>query len=99
LDGVVISVAGRKHGLRLKPTKMVTFYTKSSRTAATSRLPGDCWPDCRRKKGLTPKRIITDKLRSYGAVRRDVMPGVEHRSHKGTIERRTLICHCEIENG
>ncbi|NEI67811.1 hypothetical protein GR243_39775, partial [Rhizobium leguminosarum] len=36
-----------------------------------------------KKQGLTPKRIVTDKLRSYGAARREVMPAVEHRSHKG----------------
>ena len=27
--------------------------------------------------------MITDKLRSYGAAKRETMPGVEHRSHKG----------------
>ena len=35
------------------------------------------------KQGLTPKGIISDKLRSYGAANRDVMPSVEHQSHKG----------------
>lgn len=40
-----------------------------------------------KKQGLSPKRIITDKLRSYGAAKRDVMPGVEHRSHKGLNNR------------
>ena len=34
-----------------------------------------------------PKRIITDKLASYGAARRQVMPRVEHRSHKGLNNR------------
>ncbi|WP_234800328.1 DDE-type integrase/transposase/recombinase, partial [Agrobacterium pusense] len=33
-----------------------------------------------KKQGLAPKRIVTDKLRSYGAAKRDVMPTVEHRS-------------------
>ncbi|ATU94255.1 transposase (plasmid) [Phyllobacterium zundukense] len=40
-----------------------------------------------RKQGLVPKRMITDKLRSYGAAKRQVMPGVEHRSHKGLNNR------------
>jgi putative transposase len=35
-----------------------------------------------KKQGHAPKRIITDKLRSYGAARREVMPAIEHRSHK-----------------
>src|SRR5690606_37573031 len=35
-----------------------------------------------KKQGVTPKRMITDKLRSYGAALRQMMPKVEHRSHK-----------------
>lgn len=40
-----------------------------------------------KKQGLPPKRMITDKLRSYGAAKRQVMPAVEHRSHKGLNNR------------
>jgi putative transposase len=39
------------------------------------------------KQGMRPKRIITDKLRSYGAARQQVMSKVEHRSHKGLNNR------------
>jgi putative transposase len=35
-----------------------------------------------RKQGCLPKRIVTDKLRSYDAARRQIMPTAEHRSHK-----------------
>jgi putative transposase len=31
--------------------------------------------------------IITDKLRSYGAAKREILPGVEHRQHKGLNNR------------
>jgi len=30
-----------------------------------------------------PRVMITDKLASYGAARREVMPSLEHRKHKG----------------
>ena len=40
-----------------------------------------------RKQGYRPKRLITDKLRSYGAAKRTVMPDVEHRCHKGLNNR------------
>jgi putative transposase len=41
-----------------------------------------------KKQGMAPKkRIITDKLPPYGAAKREVMPGVEHRSHKGLNNR------------
>jgi putative transposase len=35
-------------------------------------------------KGLryAPRVIITDKLASYGAAKREILPGVEHRQHK-----------------
>jgi putative transposase len=35
-------------------------------------------------KGLryVPRVIITDKLRSYGAAKREVLPSVEHRQHR-----------------
>ena len=40
-----------------------------------------------KKHGRVPKRFITDKLRSYGAAKREIAPGVEHRSHKGLNNR------------
>jgi len=35
-------------------------------------------------KGLTyvPRVIITDKLKSYGAAKREMLPGVEHQQHR-----------------
>ncbi len=35
-------------------------------------------------KGLSyvPRVIITDKLKSYGAAKRELLPGVEHRQHR-----------------
>ena len=34
-----------------------------------------------------PRVIITDKLKSYGAAKREILPGVEHRQHKGLNNR------------
>ena len=31
--------------------------------------------------------MITDKLGSYGAAKKEIMPGVEHRQHKGLNNR------------
>ncbi len=41
------------------------------------------------RKGLAyvPRVVITDTLASYGAAQRDVLPGVEHRRHKGLNNR------------
>ena len=40
-----------------------------------------------KRSGFVPKRIITDKLRSYGAAKREVAPGLDHWSHKGLNSR------------
>ncbi|MDQ1042082.1 transposase-like protein [Streptomyces sp. V4I2] len=34
-----------------------------------------------------PRVVVTDRLRSYGAAHREVLPSVEHRSHKGLNNR------------
>src|SRR5438132_9249074 len=40
------------------------------------------------KRQMRPPRVmITDKLASYGAAKRDIMPGIEHRQHKGLNNR------------
>jgi putative transposase len=40
-----------------------------------------------RKTHTVPGVVVTDKLRSYSAAHREVMPSVEHRSHKGLNNR------------
>jgi putative transposase len=40
-----------------------------------------------KKTRTVPRVIVTDKLRSYGAAHREVMPSVEHRSHNGLNNR------------
>ncbi|MFT4961415.1 MAG: putative transposase [Paracoccaceae bacterium] len=40
-----------------------------------------------KRQGSVPRVIITDKLRSYGAAKPEIMPGVEHRLHKGLNNR------------
>ena len=40
-----------------------------------------------KETGSVPRVVVTDRLRSYGAAHREVMPSVEHRSHKGLNNR------------
>jgi putative transposase len=40
-----------------------------------------------KRYGFAPKRIITDKLRSYSAAKADVAPGLDHWSHNGLNNR------------
>jgi putative transposase len=87
LDEVVITIAGRKHwlwravdqdGYVLDEIVQNRRNTKAAKRLLTRLL---------KKQGIPPKRMITDKLRSYGAARSQVMPNVEHRSHKGLNNR------------
>ena len=46
-----------------------------------------------------PRVIITDKLKSYGAAKREILPGVEHRQHKlycFMSSAPRLISHCVL---
>jgi putative transposase len=40
-----------------------------------------------KKQGRAPRVMITDKLASYGAAKREIMPSVEHRQHRGLNNR------------
>lgn len=86
LDEVVVKISGRKfwlwravdqHGVVLEEL----LQSKRDKRAAKRLL--------RRliKCHGLPKRIITDKLRSYGAAKREVAPGLDHWSHKGLNNR------------
>ena len=35
-----------------------------------------------KRLAYVPRVVITDKLASYGAAKREVLPGIEHRQHK-----------------
>lgn len=87
LDEVVVSIGGRQHWLWRAVDQdgyVLDEIVQSRRdTKAAKRL----LIRLLKKQGLAPKRIITDKLRSYGAAKRDVMPAVEHGSHKGLNNR------------
>jgi putative transposase len=39
-----------------------------------------------------PRVIVTDKLRSYGAAKREILPGVEHRQSR-YLNNRAEVSH------
>src|SRR3982750_189141 len=87
LDEVVITIAGQKHwwwravdqdGLVLD----VLVQSRRDQRAAKRLLR-----QLLRKQGQPPRVLITDKLASYPAAKKELMPGVEHRRHKGLNNR------------
>lgn len=87
LDEVVISIGGKKHWLWRAVDQdgfVIDVFVQSRRnTKAAKRLMRKLL----KGQGQAPRLMITDKLRSYGAAKRDIIPGVEHRSHKGLNNR------------
>ena len=91
LDEVVISIAGQKqwlwravdqHGVVLD----ILVQSRRNATAAKRLLR-----KLLKKQGIVPRVMITDKLASYGAAKREIMPGVEHRQHRGLNNRASLL--------
>lgn len=87
LDEGVISIAGRKHWLWRAVDQDAYVLDEIVRNRRNTKAATRLLVRLLKMQSLTPKRIITDKLRSYGAARRDVMSSVEHRSHKGLNDR------------
>src|SRR5690348_13617635 len=87
LDEVVISFAGKKHWLWRAVDQdgfALDVLVQSRRDKeAAKRL----FRKLLKKQGRTPRVLVTDKLKSYAAAKREIMPGVEHRQHKGLNNR------------
>ncbi|MEL6204193.1 MAG: IS6 family transposase [Pseudomonadota bacterium] len=87
LDEVQVSIRGRRfwlwravdeHGVVLEEI----LQSRRDRKAA-KRLLRRLFKNA----GSSPKRIVTDKLGSYAAAKREIAPGLEHRAHKGLNNR------------
>jgi putative transposase len=87
LDEVVVTIAGKRHWLwrAVDQDGMVLDILVQSRrdTQAAKRLLRKLL----KKQCRPPRVMVTDKLASYQAAKREVMPGVEHRKHKGLNNR------------
>jgi putative transposase len=87
LDEVVVTIAGKKHWLWRAVDQdgiVLDILVQSRRdTQAAKRLLRKLL----KKQARPPRVMVTDKLASYGAAKREVMPGVEHRQHKGLNNR------------
>jgi putative transposase len=87
LDEVIISIAGTKHLLRraVDPEGFVLddlVQSQRDKKAAKRLLRKLLKTQLR-----APRVLITDKLKSYAPAKREIMPGVEHRQHKGLNNR------------
>jgi putative transposase len=87
LDEVVLKIAGKTHYLWRAVDQHgavldVLVQSRRDRKAAKRRLRKLLKRQCR-----APRVMITDRLKSYGAAKREIRPGVEHRQHNGLNNR------------
>jgi putative transposase len=84
LDEVVIRIKGRLYWLwRAVDADVLDILVQSRRnkTAALRFLRKLM------KRWGQPRVLVTDKLRSYGAAKAEIAPGIEHRHHRGLNNR------------
>jgi putative transposase len=87
LDEVVITIAGTKHWL-WRAVDQEGFVLDVLVQSRRDKKAAKRWfRKLLKKQGRVPRVLITDKLRSCAAAKREIMPGVEHRPHKGLNNR------------
>ena len=87
LDEVFIRINGEQHHLWRavdQDGNVLDLLVQSRRDAVAAR---KFFRKLLKRLSYVPRVVITDKLASYGAARREVLPSVEHRRHKGLNNR------------
>ena len=87
LDEVVIAIAGKKHWLWRAVDQDGFVLDVLVQSRRDQRAAKRLLRKLLKKQGRPPRVLITDKLASYPAARKELMPGVEHRRHKGLNNR------------
>ena len=87
LDEMAVEIAGRRYWLWRAVDQQgfvldVLIQSRRDKRAARRLLR-----KLLKKQGRPPRVLITDKLASYPAAKKELLPGVEHRRHKGLNNR------------
>lgn len=87
LDEMLVAIKGKKHWLwrAVDANGYVLDALVQSRRNKKAALR--LMRKLLKHQGVAPRVMITDKLGSYAAAKKELMPGVEHRSHKGLNNR------------
>jgi len=86
LDEVVVKIAGKTFWLWRAVDQHGVVLEEILQSRRDKRAAKRLLVKLIKRHGL-PKRIITDKLRSYGAAKREVASELDHWSHKGLNNR------------
>ncbi|SNT76731.1 putative transposase [Paracoccus seriniphilus] len=86
LDDVVVMISGRKSWLWRAVDQEGLVLEEILQSKRDKRAAKRLLKALIKRFGL-PERVVTDKLRSFAAARREIAPGLEHRSYKGLNNR------------
>jgi putative transposase len=87
MDEVFLTLRGKRHSLWRavdQDGNVLDILVQSHRNKKAAKR---FFRKLRVRLQYAPQVIITDKLKSYGAAKREILPGVEHRQHKGLNNR------------
>src|SRR5919206_241802 len=87
LDEVAIKIAGAKHWLWRAVDQDGIVLDVLVQSRRDERAAERLLRKLLKRRGRAPRVMVTDKLASYPAAKRDLMPAVEHRRHKGLNNR------------
>ena len=87
LDEVVVKIAGRSYWLWRAVDQSGIVLEEILQSRRDKRAAKRLLIKLMKRWGFVPIRNITDKLRSYGAAKREIAPGLDHWSHKGLNNR------------
>jgi putative transposase len=87
LDEVQIRIAGKKHWLWRAVDRDGTVLDVLVQSRRDKRAAKRLLRKLLKRQGRPPRVLVTDKLASYPAAKRELVPGVEHRRHKGLNNR------------
>src|SRR3569833_2938747 len=87
LDEVVITIAGTKHWLWRAVDQHGIVLDVLVQSRGDAKAAKRLLRKLLKRQGRAPRVMITDKLASYPAAKKELLPGVEHRRHKGLNNR------------
>ena len=87
LDEVCLMIGGTKHWLWRAVDQDGVVLDVLVQSRRDKRAAKRLLRKLLKKQGRAPRVMVTDKLASYGAAKGEIMPGVEHRQHKGINNR------------
>ena len=87
LDEMVVTIKGKKYWLWRAVDANGYVLDALLQSGRNKRAALRLMRKLLKNQGATPRVMVTDKLRSYSAAKSQLMPGVEHRSHKGLNNR------------